>query len=221
MRVRSAGSPCGAVAPSTTVAVQVDVTAGSFRRTCVAAQKCRRRCRASDEISLRLRRTRQSDLRSNIREPRKSDHAAGMLADIMVVPSTARLAEKRAEPAAEQAYGSTTLRRETPAKTPEFPANRPHAARSADIGFYGVCVCLTGVRASGDGQWPIKTCRPRALARRAKRRRQSRPKGAACAPPGAAETGVSSGASGPAADRRFHASRSRVRCARSVGEWVR
>jgi hypothetical protein len=62
----------------------VDVTAGSFRRTSVAAQKCRRRHRDSDEISLRLRRTRQSDLRSNVREPRKSDHAADTLADIMV-----------------------------------------------------------------------------------------------------------------------------------------
>ena len=103
MRVRTAGSPCGAVAPSTTVAVQVDVTAGSFRR-----------CRASDEISLRLRRTRQSDLRSNICAPRKSDHAAGMLADIMVDALNGE-ASRETSPSQRQSKrpGALRCRRET------------------------------------------------------------------------------------------------------------
>jgi len=72
------------VPPRATVAFQVEVTAGSFRRTSVAQLKCRRRDGSSDEICLRLRRTGQIDLRSDVREPRKSDHAVGTLADVMV-----------------------------------------------------------------------------------------------------------------------------------------
>jgi hypothetical protein len=57
------------------------------RRTSLADEKRRSRQRhddASDAKYKRLRRTGQIDLRSNVREPRKSHHAAGALADIMV-----------------------------------------------------------------------------------------------------------------------------------------
>jgi hypothetical protein len=63
------------------------MTRDSSRRTSLADEKRRSRQRrdaASDETYKRLRRTGQIDLRSNVREPRKSHHAAGALADIMV-----------------------------------------------------------------------------------------------------------------------------------------
>ncbi len=44
----------------------------------------------------------------------------------------------------------------TGAKTPKFPANRPHAARPPEIAFHGVSVCFTRVWAAGARQWPIQ-----------------------------------------------------------------
>ena len=86
------------MAPRATVAFQVEVTAGSFRRASVAQLKCRRRDAASDEICLQLRRTGQIDLRSDVREPRKSDPAASELADIMVDALSSEASRKTGRP---------------------------------------------------------------------------------------------------------------------------
>ena len=58
--------------------------------------------------------------------------------------------------------------------------------RAREPAFYGVCVCFTGVRATGARQWPIQRCRPDL--RRAGKTPSSRPERPGRAPPFAGES---------------------------------